>query len=352
MIKIAILNILVITALFSSELSVSGKNPMAKLAKVQTTKNVYLGSYLAQGHLPANGSFRIDAPLEGLVERLSTNIYDDVKKGSVLAVIKSPKILELEADYINLLIEEEYNQNELKRLKPLYEAAVVAKKQYLMALNISKKYQSQIKFYRNLLQEWGLTSSQIATVTKTKKAITQIRIYAPISGKIADLNIYPQMYLERGEHMMSVVDTKSTHLELSLPISLAKKLHIGSALYIGTQAVKVESIAAKIDPRTQTIAVHLISDNEMVILPDEKKNIKLYWPKEAYKVPASAIVEFNSQAALFVETQKGYRLVNVEVISRDSNTVYLMKKGLGINDKIVVSGAIALKGALEAQGDD
>ncbi|QOP40578.1 efflux RND transporter periplasmic adaptor subunit [Sulfurimonas marina] len=352
MVKIIILSFITIASLFANDLVVVGENPMVKLTKVKQTKSVYLGSYLAQGHLPANASFRIDAPLEGIVEKLYANIYDKVKKGTVLAVIKSPKILELEAEYINLLIEEEYNQNELKRLKPLYEAAVVAKKQYLMAQNISKKYQTQLKFYRNLLLEWGLCENQINTVTKTKKAITEIKIYAPISGKVADLNINPKMYLQRGEHMMSVVDATKTHLEISLPINLAKELKVGAKLYIEEQAVEVESIAAKIDPKTQTIAVHLLSKKEMFVLPQEKKNIKLFWPREAYEIPASSIVDFNEHTSVFVKVKNGYKLVQVTVLSRDISNVYVIAKELDNNSQLAASGAIALKGALEAQGND
>lgn len=352
MIKMVIINFMTITILLANDLVVSGNNTMIKTTKVKATKSVYLGSYLAQGHLPASATFRIDAPLEGIVETLGVNIYDRVQKGKVIAAIKSPKLLELEAEYINLLIEEEYNQNELERLRPLYEAAVVAKKQYLMAQNISVKYQTQLKFYRNLLQEWGLSTKQIATITETKKAITEIKIYAPISGKIADLNIFPKMYLQRGDHMMSVVDASKTHLELSLPINLAKELDVGSKLYIGESPVEVESIAAKIDPKTQTLAVHLLSKNGMSVLPEEKKNIKLFWPRDAYALSPSSIVNVDEKAAVFVKVDKGYKLVNVTVLNRDTEKVYVVASELHSQDLVVTSGAIALKGALEAQGND
>ncbi|MBD3842955.1 MAG: efflux RND transporter periplasmic adaptor subunit, partial [Campylobacterales bacterium] len=351
MIKMIIINLTAAVSLLANEMIVKADNTMVKLSPLKETKSVYLGSYLAQGHLPANASFRIDAPLEGIVQALYANVYDEVKKGSVLAVIKSPKILELESEYINLLIEEEYNQNELARLKPLYEAAVVAKKQYLMALNISEKYETQLKFYRNLLEEWGLSAKQIDVVTQSKKAITEIEITAPISGKIADLNIYPKMYLQRGDHMMSVVDQKQTHLELSLPLSLAKELKVGSKLFIGETEVEVESIAAKIDPKTQTLPVHLLSKGGISVFPQEKKNIKLFWPRDAYEIPASAIVEVNDKASIFVKVAKGYKLVAVKILSRDSNKVYILSKDLHNNDQIASSGAIALKGALEAQSN-
>jgi len=352
MVKKIVLVAITSVSLIASSLVVEGKSKMVRSATPKVTKSVYLGSFLAQGHLPAKEIYRIDAPVEGVVQKLGANIYDKVKKRRLLAVIKSPKMLELESTYINLLIEQEYNANEVARLKPLYEAAVVAKKQYLKAQNTLAKYETQAKFYYYLLQEWGLSKSQVDTIKKTKKPIPEIKIYAPIAGKIADLNIFPKMYLQRGEHMMTVLNEKGAHLEVALPLSIAQKLRPGFKLYIEDMPVEVESIAAEIDTRTQTLAVHLLPEKSMYIMPNEKKNVKLFWPKKAFEIPSSAIVEFNDKPALFIEEKNGYRLLYVSVLGRSSDKVYVLAKDLHAEDKVAISGAISLKGALEGQSND
>ena len=330
-------------SLVASELSVNGGSSMVKTALPTLTKSVYLGSFLAQGHIPATQVYRIDTPVEGVIETLNANIYEIREKNSLLAIIKSPKLLELEATYINFLIEEEYNENEVARLKPLYEAAVVAKKQYFKAQNSLAKYKTQTKFYYHLLQEWGLSQSQVEMIKKTKKPIASIKIFAPISGKISDLNIFPKMYLQRGEHMMTILNEKKAHLEVALPLNIAKKLQPGFKLFIGDTPVEVESIAAQIDTRTQTLAVHLLPKKSMDIMSNEKKNIKLFWPRSALKVPASAIIKYQDKSALFVKDKSRYRLVYVDVLGRSSGNVYLFSKNLHKNDEIAISGVISLK---------
>jgi len=349
--KIVLVGITSVT-LMATSLVVEGKNKMVRTAAPKLTNSVYLGSFLAQGHLPAQEIYRIDAPVEGVVKKLNAKIYDHTKKNVLLAIIKSPKMLELESTYINLLIEQEYNANEVARLKPLYEAAVVAKKQYLKAQNTLAKYETQAKFYYYLLQEWGLSKAQVDTIKKTKKPIPEIKIYAPIAGKIADLNIFPKMYLQRGEHMMTVLNEKGAHLEVALPLNIARKLKPGFKLYIEDMPVVVESIAAEIDTRTQTLAVHLLPQKSMYIMPNEKKNVKLFWPRSAYEVPSSSIISYNDRSALFVEMKDGYRLVYVTVLGRSSDKVYVLSKELQKGDRVAISGAIALKGALEGQSDD
>jgi len=350
--KIIIVFVLISVTLGAKELIVTGENKMVKTKKLQETNSVYLGSFLAQGKLPASKIYRIDAPVEGAIKLLNVDIFQKVSKNQLLAVIKSPKMLELEATYINLLIEEEYNKNELARLQPLYEAAVVSKKQYLKAKNTLAKYKTQSEFYYHLLQEWGMSSEQVDKIKATKKPIPEIKIYAPIDGKVADLNIFPKMYLQRGEHMMTILNNKGVHFEVALPLNIANRLQKGFKLFIDSTPVVVEAIAAEIDSRTQTLAIHLLPENSMELSPNEKRNIKLYWPKRAFEVSASAIIDYNDKEAVFVKQSNGYKLVEVNVLSRNSDKVYLLSKELSKQSDVVINGAISLKGALEGQSDD
>lgn len=351
MIKIISL-ILTTTLLLANTLVVSSKNSMVKTNKITLTKRVYLGSFLAIGHLPSTEIYSIDAPLEGVVEKLNVNIYEKVKKGSILAIIKSPKILELESIYINLLIEEEYNENELKRLEPLYKAAIVAKKQYLKAENTLAKYKTQTEFYYHLLQEWGLSKSQVNIIKRTKKPIPRINIYSPISGNISDLNIFPKMYMQRAKHMMTILNKEKTHVEIALPLSIAKKLKPGFKLYTDDSYIEIESIASKLDARTQTLSVHFAPSESMKIMPNEKKNIKLYWPRDAFVVNSSSIVEYNNKPALFVKEKDTYRLEYISIIGRSSDKVYIICENIQEGNEIAISGVISLKGALEGQNND
>ncbi len=344
--------VLMLAPLAAKELIVSGQNNMVKTALPQVTQRVYLGSYLARGYVASHDIFRIDAPVEGVVEKLNVSIYEPIRKGRLLAVIKSPKMLELESTYINLLIEEEFYSNEVARLKPLYEAKVVPKKQYLKALNTLKKFQTQTKFYYHLLQQWGLSKKQINTIKRSKKPMPDIEIYAPIDGTINDMNIFPKMYLQRGEHMMTILDDNNAHLVVSLPLNVAKTMTLNQKLFIDDKEVVVKSIAAEIDARTQTIAVHLLPQKNMHVLLNEKKNIKLYWPQDALRVPSSAIIDYHDSEAVFVKVENGYKLVNVTILGRDNNSVYVTAGKLHAKDRVAVSGVISLKGALEGQDDD
>ncbi len=350
--NIIIAAMLTLTPLLAKDLIVVGQNNMVKTKVPEKTTNVYLGSFLAKGYIPSKDVFRIDAPVEGVIQKLNVEIYNPIKKARLVAVIKSPKILELESTYINLLIEEEYNANEVARLKPLYEATVVPKKQYLKALNTLAKFETQSTFYYHLLQEWGLSKKQVESIKETKKPIPNINVYAPIGGVVNDLNIFPKMYVQRGEHMMTILNDNHIHLVVALPLNIARNLKLGQKLFIADKSVTIESIAAEIDARTQTVAVHLLPEKSMKIMLNEKKNIKLYWSKEAYKLPSSAIIEIDDSEAIFIKVFDGYKLTNVSILGRNNNYVYVVSDDLSSKDEVAVSGVISLKGALQGQSDD
>ncbi|BBG65311.1 cobalt/zinc/cadmium efflux RND transporter, membrane fusion protein, CzcB family [Hydrogenimonas sp.] len=344
--------LLMLSQLSAKELIVTSGAAGVKTAKPKPTERVYLGSYLARGQLPANEVYRIDAPVEGIVERLYVHLYEPVKRGQKLLLIKSPELLELEAKYIDSLIQLEYNRAEVDRLKPLFEAAVVAKKRYLEAENMLIKFKTQSSFYRHLLLEWGLTKSQVDEMTETKKPLATVAIYAPISGIVNDMAVYPGIYLQRGKHAMTVINPKGVHLVLALPVKIAKHFERGEKLFIGDKPVKVESVSASVDPRTQTVAVHLVPEKGSSLMAGEKRNVKLYRPERAYMLPASAVIEYNDKEAVFVKSGKGFKPVVVTVISRSGREVYLRSKELTAASDVAVSGVIALKGALEGAGGD
>ncbi len=338
--------------LFGATGIVAGNQNMVKVQSPKKVHSVYLGSFLAQGHLGAKNIYRIDAPVGGVVKYLAVNIFQSVHKGQQLLIIKSPKLLELESNYIDMLIEKEYYENEVARLKPLYERAVIAKKVFFKATNTLEKYKTQVDFYHNLLIEWGLSPKQVMAITLTKTPIPEIIIESPIDGKVDDLQVYPKMYAERGAHLMTILNPDKAHFEVAMPLDIAKILHVGSKLFIEDKPVEVESISSTINPRTQTIAIHLVPKVPMHILPNEKRNIKLFLPHSAYVVPASAVIDIDEKPAIFVKVPQGFKALHVTVLGRSSEKVYIQSEAITDKTRIAVSDVIALKGELEGGGDD
>ncbi len=308
----------------------------------QQVERLYLGSFLAIGYLPANSRYVIDAPVEGVVERLEAKIYQKVNAKAPLIEIKSPTILELEAEFIQTLIERDFYASELQRLKPLYQQAVIAKKVYLKALNEYKKYETKAKFYADLLRSWGLEKKQIRRIIASKKPLPVILIKAPISGEVADLAVHPKSYLQRGDHILTIVDVTKTHYEVLLPLGVASQLRKGMEVFVNNSAALVESIAPTVDQNTQSIAVHLLPKQGAKILPNQKVNVKLYLQKKAFLVPSSAVVDKEGAYGVYVKKGEGFVFVPVKILARGERGVYIEAK-LDPKAHIAVSNVVILK---------
>ncbi|NPA56446.1 MAG: HlyD family efflux transporter periplasmic adaptor subunit [Epsilonproteobacteria bacterium] len=337
---------LLLSALLGGEKRVEIDVPTEPL---RAKERLYIGSFLAVGYLPATSRYVMDAPIEGVVEDLNVRLFGTVKRGEKIVTIKSPKILEIEADYINALIERDYYRNEIKRLQPLSEAAIVPKKRYLQAKNDLMKFQTKVQFLKSLLRDWGLQPDQIKRITRTKRPDPYINLYAPITGNISDLAVHPKIYLHQGDHILTLIDNSQVLVKIALPLAIAKLLRPGEKIYINDRPAKVREVAPTVDKMTQTIGV--LIDAPISILPGQKQNVTLQLPRRAFVVPPRAVVDIDGESGIFVKRGKGFIFVPVRVLSRTAREVFILSDRLKEGDLVATSNVISLKGAWEA-GDD
>lgn len=339
-------------AAFGGQRYVQGEGLLIKTGSIEKAQSVYLGAYLANGHLPARETYRIGVPVDGIVTFLGAHVNEPVKKGERLATLKSQQLLALESEYIDALIEKEYYAHQLERLEPLSKSGTVARKHYFEAKNSLQKYEAKSGYLRKLLIEWGVKPEVIEKIAQEKKPVATLDINAPVSGKISEIDAKAMMYLQRGEPLMTLIDPKKVHLEVSLPLELAKSLKPGEKLYIDKQPVTVESIAPTVETRTQTVAVHLLIPGASTLMPGEKRNVKLYRVQSALSLPASALVDLDGAPAIFVKTPQGYAPHAVRLLSRTNTDAYFDAPGVKAGDTVAVTGVIALKGAYESSGSE
>ncbi|NPA84126.1 MAG: HlyD family efflux transporter periplasmic adaptor subunit [Epsilonproteobacteria bacterium] len=318
-------------------------------APVRVADRLYIGSFLAVGYLPAKGRYVLDAPIEGVVEGLEVDLFDPVQKGQLIATIKSPKILEIEGEYLKALIEYDYYRNEVKRLKPLSEAAIVPKKRYLQARNELLKFQSQVHSLKNLLLDWGLEREQVARITRTRRPDPILRLRAPIDGRVSDLAINPKLYLHQGDHMLTITSPQGTIVKVALPLAVTKELREGGEIHLNGHLGRIQRISPLVDEESQTRSVMIQAP--LKLLPGQKERVSLYLPKAVLVVPSTAIVEIQGESGLFVKGEGGFSFVPVQILARTKEQVYIRSSQVRPGDLVAIEGVISLKGALEGDHD-
>ena len=145
------------------------------LAAPQASKSVPVGSYLGTYTYPLGARHTVSANTDGFVTEIAVKPYMHVKKGQTLFALKSPKLLDLQSEYIATLLELEYYDKEVKRLEPLASKGVVASKQLTESQNRLQKLVASAAFQRDVLQAYGMQASRLERIAQQHKPACRMR---------------------------------------------------------------------------------------------------------------------------------------------------------------------------------
>ncbi len=342
-------SILAITLLLLSQLHadvIKAGSLNVALAPVQKVEKVPMGSYLGTYTYPAAHRFTISAYVDGFISEIAVKPYATVKKGQKLFVLESPKLLDLQSDYIATLIELEFQQKEMTRLKPLSEQGVVASKRYTEVKNMYDQLNASIAFKKSLLKSYGLSQSQINRITANHKAYPNLVITSPANATVSSLDVQVGTFVLQGTTLAKVVDTSECHFEIDLPWQLASTLTPDEKLYSDKSVFSIFAMSPEIDPVSQTRSIDLHETEGCNAQGGASVNVTLYRKTVAWMVPSSALVGTQDGYAVFVAEQGGYRMVPVTLLAQLEGKNYISAP-LKSSDKIAVSSVLALKSAAE-----
>jgi len=339
------LGFLTLATLHAGDIVKTGSLKVA-VAAPQKVDRVPMGSYLGTYTYPAAHRFTISAYVDGFISEIAVKPYATVKKGQKLFVIQSPKLLDLQSDYIATLLELEFYQKEIDRLKPLAEKGVVASKRYSEAKNRYDQLRASSLLKQNLLISYGLSQAQLNRVTSQHRAYPSLVIDAPADGTLSSLDVQVGTFIHQGTTLAKLVDTSECHFEIDVPWQLAETLKQGEVLYSQESAFSITAMSPEIDPISQTRSIDLHEKESCNAQGGASVNITFYRKTEAWMVPASAVVGMERGYAVFVAVEGGYRVLPVTVLAQLEGKNFISAP-LTDSDRIAVSSVLALKSAAE-----
>ncbi len=317
---------------------------------VQKVDKVPMGSYLGTYTYPAKHRFTISANVDGFVSEIAVKPYAYVKKGQKLFVLKSPKLLDIQSDYIETLIEFEFQKKEIERLKPLSESGVVASKRYIAAKNKYDQLKASITFKKNILKAYGLTKAQLNKITAQHKANPTLVITSPANVTVSELDVQVGTFVPQGAMLARLVDTTECHFEIDLPWQLTAALSQGEELYSDKTIFTIFAMSPEIDSVSQTRSIDLHEEKGCQARGGASLNVTLYRKMNAWVVSSSALVGTQNGYAVFVAQKEGYRMVPITILAQLEGKNYISAP-LKAGDKVAISSVLALKSAVEGSSE-
>ncbi len=282
----------------------------------------------------------VAAEVSGLVEDFPVREGDFVKKGDVLARLKSTDLVlrlkAAEATKEKVRANLRFAEKELGRYTKLKDADSIAARRYDEAL-----YQQQ-----SLEQELLRAQAEIELLQDELEKKT---VVAPFAGFVAKEHTQVGEWLPTGgpREVVTLVDLAHIRITVDVPERYAVKLVRQSPVQVLLSSLPDEPFSGKVsailpegDPNARTFPVRVIVPNldlKMRSGMEARVTFNLGTKKEALLVPKDAVVSAGVNQLVFLVASNLVQPVNVQIVGYYDGNV-AVEGPLKIGDRVVIRG--------------
>ena len=338
-------------------------SPQAKQMRVEAVRamDVPADEVVAPGKviINPNRSSRLLLPIAGRIVGVMAQLGDSVSQGQPLVAVESPDADAAVAAYQQAEAAERQAQatltkaqTEAGRARDLYDAKAMSQKDLVAAQNDLAQAKAALETARAGVEQARRKLEVLGLNAKDFQQRTFAR--APIGGKVLDISVAPGEYRnDTSAPLMTIADLGTVWMSSDVPESAIRLIHVGERVTITLVAYPAETfsgrvtrIADVVDPQTRTIKVYVEMPNPQGRLrPEMFGNIRHTEGIRAMPVvPLSALVQEYGKSVVFLERGPGQFERREVTIGTRSGDVAPVLSGVQAGDRIIVDGAVLLKG--------
>ncbi|WP_366183965.1 efflux RND transporter periplasmic adaptor subunit [Flavobacterium ovatum] len=300
------------------------------------------------GKIVADNNKSIDVyPLVGgNVLKVNVELGDYVKKGQVLATIRSTEIADFEKQMIDAKSDLMVAKNNLKVSKDLFEGKLNSERDVLQAKSEVDKSNSQLNRVQEIYKIYNIKPGSIYEVT------------APISGFIIQKSINQDMLLrnDRSENIFDIAEISEVWAIANVNESDIEKVKLGQSASVTTLSYpdkifhgKIDKIFNIIDPDTKAMKARIkLANRSFLLKPDMNATIKLSFneDKSMVAIPNSAVIFDKSKNFVMIyKDRNNIETRQVEVYRQVGDTTYI-SSGLTDSEKVITKNQLFIYDAL------
>lgn len=285
-----------------------------EVAKAEVVDEVMLTSTSATIRPPARLFETILVPFASEVVSQKLDLFARVKKGEVIATLRSGEFIDMQREFLASLSTLEQAKSDHVRKERLYDDGIIS----LKSLEASKASlgvaSSGATYARGVLEAFGLSQSRIEALATSKKLYLSVDLISPADGVLVAQN--GSSFTLRRDGVSDVV----------LRLSRSKDLRVGEKLRVllgGKQMLlEVANISKVLDPASQSSEV-VLRGKESGFSDYEVVEAKLFVRKKALKLPSSAVGLFENEEFVFVDLGGEFMPTKVHTIARDGSYSFI-----------------------------
>ncbi len=318
-------------------------NLMMETTTVVEVQNEYIKDETSFfGKIAADKNQYIDIfPLVGgNVISVNAELGDYVRKGQVLATIRSTEVAGYQKDLSYAKTDLVVAQKNLRVAQDMYHGKLTTEREVLEAKSQVQKAQDELRRSQSVNQVYNMGKGNVYSVV------------SPISGYIVEKNINNGMQLrsDRSDNIFDVANTTNVWAILNINESDIHKISLGMKAEVSTLTApdkifhgKIDKIFKIIDPETNSMQARVVLDNANgELIPESKATVKVFKTedKTALSIPSNAIIfDDNRHYVILFKSKSNGKIQEVKVAKQTGEISYI-SDGLMEGDKVVTNNQL------------
>lgn len=283
-----------------------------------------------------NNIYRYQSLANGVVQKTYFSLGDYVKKGQLLAEIKTVTLNEQRSEISKNEQELLLAERQLKATENLHKDGIASDKELLEAGKDVRIAQAELQRLQQTIQLQG---------GDIKKGVMQV--YAPMNGYVVEKKMTPGYQVTEGDDNLFILsDLKKVWVMVNVYAAQLSMVKEGSEVEINTTAYPDKHFTGKItrlsnifDPEEKVMkAVVEIDNSNLELKPDMmvSVNVQKRSETEAVAIPASAVI-FDDDTYNVVRYHSGCDAENISFtpIAQDRNFYYTLEPVLRVGDTVI-----------------
>ena len=207
--------------------------------------------------LNADKAVQVLPRMSGIVESISVNVGDKVKRGQALAVISSLNVAANRGDLLAAQQRLKLAKTTLTREETLWREKISAEQDYLAAKNDYHLAQIEIAQLQQKLSSMGVSGGSGSRYT----------LKAPIDGVITRKNVATGQVLELTQMLFEVADLNTVWAEMNIPIKdlglvkAGQKVTVRASSFEQNTQGTITYIAPLVDLQSRTATARVVMPN-------------------------------------------------------------------------------------------
>lgn len=320
-------------------------------AALEAVQQAWGESYPAKVVVPNTQLRVVSAPLDGLLQSLAVAEGETVQKGSTLAVIHSPQLLEQQSAYLLALTDLNLAATERKRDEELARDGIIAQRRYLESNARYTQLATRLEQHRQTLKLSGMSQSEIDRLRRTRKLSPTLSVVAPLSGVVLEQMATSGSQLNALDPIYKVGHLDPLWIEIHVPLDQLGETARGVRVQVVDAAVSGEviTVGRMVHGEDQGVLIRAeVKEGAAQLRPGQFVQVRIEQSTSSriggYRIPRSALVRHEGKTWVFRPATNGFEAIEVKLIKEEQNAL-LISGGLAEQDRVVIKGTVALKAA-------